>query len=68
MEKKRTKKKQGDKAGSNAFEAIRNTKLGEKVNIDNLKTLLGSSPHEPTPRLKLSAITTFDPYSFPQAH
>ena len=32
VEKKRTKKRQGDKAGANAFEAIKNTKLGEKVN------------------------------------
>ena len=32
VEKKRTKKRQGDKSGANAFEAIKNTKLGEKVN------------------------------------
>jgi hypothetical protein len=32
VEKKRTKKRHSDKAGANAFEAIKNTKLGEKVN------------------------------------
>jgi hypothetical protein len=47
VEKKRNKRKHCDKSGINAFEAIKNTKLGEKVNIENLKTLLGSSPHEP---------------------
>lgn len=44
VEKKRIKKKQGDRAGANAFEAIKSTKLGEKVNDETLKTLLGSSP------------------------
>ena len=32
VEKKRTKKKLSDKANANVFEAIRSTKLGEKVN------------------------------------
>ena len=63
VEKKRTKKKLSDKANTNVFEAIRSTKLGEKVNPEELKTLLGSSPQEPskTPLMKLDKI--FDPYA-----
>ena len=64
VEKKRIKKRQGDKSGANAFEAIKNTKLGEKVNEENLKTLLGSCPQEPNKpeRMKLSKM--FDPFAF----
>ena len=64
VEKKRTKKKQGEKINANAFEAIKSTKLGEKVNSEELKTLLGSSPQEPTKpsRMKLGKI--FDPFAF----
>ena len=63
VEKKRTKKKQGEKINANAFEAIKSTKLGEKVNSEELKTLLGSSPHEPTkPQpIKLNKLL-FDPF------
>ncbi len=67
VEKKRIKKRQSDKAGANAFEAIKSTKLGEKVNSETLKTLLGSSPHEPTKptRVKLSKMFgDFDPFIF----
>ncbi len=64
VEKKRAKKKQGDKAGANPFEAIRNTKLGEKVNIENLKTLLGSEPHEPAKAERMKLNTMFDPFVF----
>lgn len=67
VEKKRTKKRQGDKAGANAFEAIKSTKLGEKVNSETLKTLLGSSPHEPVKpeRVKLCKMFgDFDPFLF----
>lgn len=67
VERKRTKKRQGDKAGANAFEAIKSTKLGEKVNNETLKTLLGSSPHEPTKpeRMKLSKMFgEFNPFMF----
>lgn len=32
VEKKRAKKKQGEKVNANPFEAIKSTKLGEKVN------------------------------------
>ena len=33
VEKKRAKRKQGDKAGANVFDAVKNTKIAEKVNI-----------------------------------
>ena len=64
VEKKRTKKRQCDKAGANAFEAIKNTKLGEKVNEENLKTLLGSSPQEPNKPAKITLNKMFDPFAF----
>jgi len=64
-EKKKVKRKQNDKAAVNAFEAIKNTKLGSKVNTESLKTLLGSTPMEPNKpeRMKLKSLLQFDPFA-----
>ena len=43
-EKKRSKKKVVEHIQKNALDAIKNTKLGEKINLMTLKNLLGSCP------------------------
>lgn len=64
VEKKRVKKQKSEKINANAFEAIQSTKLGEKVNPEQLKTLLGSSPQEPQKPKIMKLEKMFDPFMF----
>ena len=58
------KKQKSEKINANAFEAIQSTKLGEKVNPEQLKTLLGSSPQEPQKPAIMKLEKMFDPFMF----
>lgn len=63
-EKRKTRKKAESKQGKDVFESIKNTKLGENVNDDKLKRLLGSSPAEPKKANSLNLEKMFDPFAF----
>ena len=67
-EKKKGKRTVQIKQGKDIIESIENTKLGNAVNHEELKRLIGSEPHEPEKQkrdsIKLEKLVLFDPFKY----
>lgn len=67
-EKKKSKRKVQIKQGKDIIESIENTKLGNAVNHEELKRLIGSEPHEPVKEkndsIRLEKLVNFNPFKY----